>query len=136
MSNNLKFDDLKDPGSLLYQSIPGNNGQPSNAGIIDIPQSEKRKIIDMHNLLGQCAEEENMLKSEVKKFFQYQMVIIETLDKEIRCCTRSDSLSVGKTSLLKLKKFEIENYVLSNSNLFEETYVDTSSLSIHDAVSF
>ncbi len=87
MSNNLKFDDLKDPGSLLYLSIPGDNGQPSNAGIIDIPQSEKRKIIDMHNFLGQGAEEENMLKSEVKKFFQYQMVIIETLDKEIRCCT-------------------------------------------------
>ena len=66
MSSNLKFDDLKDPGSLLYQSIPGNNGQPSNAGI-DIPQSEKRKIINMHNLLGQCAEEENMLKREILK---------------------------------------------------------------------
>ncbi len=30
MSNNLKFEDLKDRGSLLYKSIPGNNGQPTN----------------------------------------------------------------------------------------------------------
>ena len=131
-SNHLKFDDLKDPGSLLYQSVPGNSGQPSNTGI-EIPQSEKRKIIDMHSLLVQCTEEESMLKSEIKKFFQYHMVIIETLDKEIRCCAQSDSPSIGKTALLKRKKFEIENFVLSNSNLFEDIYVDTSSLSVHDA---
>eukprot|EP00112_Aurelia_sp_Birch-Aquarium-sp1_P007292 Seg1794.4 transcript_id=Seg1794.4/GoldUCD/mRNA.D3Y31 product="hypothetical protein" protein_id=Seg1794.4/GoldUCD/D3Y31 len=132
MSNQLKFDDLKDPSSLLYQSIASNNRQPNNTEI-DVPQSEKRKIIDMHNLLEQCNEEEKMLKSEIKKLFHYHITIIETLDKEIRYFAQSNSLSIGKTALLKMKKFEIENYLISNSTLFEDTFVDMSSLSVHES---
>lgn len=116
-SNEVPFEEVKNPESAVFRCCESTAGSVENH---DIPQSNKKMIINLFQMKKRCEEEKVLLLEEVQRLDVYYRAQKSSLHNCMLSLTDDTSLSIGLKCLLKTNTYLLERESLKLHALFKK----------------